>query len=886
MMEEIFKYIDRIFAMIRPRRLLYLAIDGVAPRAKMNQQRSRRFRAAQESFEKQEKEAENRKEMIQKGIIEQDDILHENDEISTNFDSNCITPGTPFMDLVARSLRYYIYEKLNNEPSWQQINVILSDASVPGEGEHKIVDYIRKQRLEPNYDPNQQNVIYGLDADLIMLSMATHETRFHVLREDVFAEDKSKNANCYSCGRLGHIADKCPGKQLKTIENAEEDSQKAILSVAAPKPFIFLQVTILREYLEAELKPQKQVSFAFNIERAIDDWIFLCFFVGNDFLPHLPSLELREGAIAILLKIYKELQSQLGGYICNGGKVDLERAQMIMQGLAKVEPTIFEKRQLKEERRLENINRRKLAEQEERAQTYSNVPFKRQLNESEDVNLQHKNLKRNREVTPVIEIVTPQSSGQSNREIIEQQRLIREKNIEAARSLKASLCGDNLPNPVIDSTNDSSASLALSGVSSDPEAPLDIVKLWEPGARERYYVSKFNIRPEEVDEFAKKVAFSYVEGFCWVLAYYYRGCPSWKWFYPYHYAPFAADLVEIAHFKIEFEQGEPFRPFDQLMAVFPAASREHIPPAFHHLMTLHSSEIIDFYPEDFLIDLNGKKAAWQGVALLPFIEEKRLLSALEISYPNLTESERKRNQLGNDMIYTCKETKLGTWLLENNKDLNESIEIPCSVMPPGAQVSLSSEDYQVDLDKTLLSHIQSLPDIKNEHVVSAKLFLHLHSLDDYNFNLLAGAISPPNHLNESDIYMTRTGASGQSFPNILSYGSYGGNSNARGGNRNNNYQSYHSMHRDTRDQMRRSDGARLENNNRGDRSYRPNSYNNQIQNEHQQDDRFSEYGQSNIPGPYDFPSETYESRARDESRPRNNYNNVNNRPYSNRYNRR
>ena len=64
---------------------------------------------------------------------------------------------------------------------------------------------------------------------------------------------------------------------------------------------------------------------------------------------------------------------------------------------------------------------------------------------------------------------------------------------------------------------------------------------------------------------------------------------------------------------------------------------------FNFTYTLQESSIIDFYPTNFKIDLNGKKYAWQGVALLPFVEEKRLWEALAPVYNDLTEEE------GNDL---------------------------------------------------------------------------------------------------------------------------------------------------------------------------------------------------------------------------------------------
>lgn len=119
-MLEIFKYLDRIFTMIRPRKLLFMAIDGVAPRAKMNQQRSRRFRAAKERKDKDEAEAEARESMPPQAEGAEDDNETDN---GSSFDSNCITPGTKFMALVASSIKYYIVERMNREPAWRRLKV-------------------------------------------------------------------------------------------------------------------------------------------------------------------------------------------------------------------------------------------------------------------------------------------------------------------------------------------------------------------------------------------------------------------------------------------------------------------------------------------------------------------------------------------------------------------------------------------------------------------------------------------------------------------------------------------------------------------------------------------------------------------------------------------
>jgi hypothetical protein len=97
-------------------------------------------------------------------------------------------------------------------------------------------------------------------------------------------------------------------------------------------------------------------------------------------------------------------------------------------------------------------------------------------------------------------------------------------------------------------------------------------------------------------------------GLQWVLLYYYQGTPSWGWYYPYFYAPLASSMRNLSRFQIEFSLGEPFFPFEQLLAVLPPASAPLIPASLGELMLNPASPILDFYPREFEVDMNGKKS--------------------------------------------------------------------------------------------------------------------------------------------------------------------------------------------------------------------------------------------------------------------------------------
>ncbi|XP_068630377.1 5'-3' exoribonuclease 1 [Battus philenor] len=558
--QDIFHYISILFQIIKPKKLLFMAVDGVAPRAKMNQQRGRRFKAAREA-ERLEEEAKEKGEVLPS---------------EKRFDSNCITPGTVFMANLHEQLRYFVKQKMSTDSLWAKVKVVLSGHETPGEGEHKIMDYIRWSRSQPDYDPNTRHCLYGLDADLIMLGMCTHEPHFALLREEVKF-----------------------GKTTQRATSPEETN------------FYLLHLSLFREYLTQEFIDIKdKLPFEYDIEKIVDDWVLMGFLVGNDFIPNLPNMNIGNDALPILYRTYMTVLPTLDGYINEAGDLNLGRFEVFMQELAKIDKEKFQ-------------------------DTYTDLKYFEGKTGRRPNALERKEYKPNNDDTFNVNI----EDIKANKPDDELQALI-----NATQEMYV----DDL-----DINDDGEYE-----ETSDEEANMEIEFILH---KKDYYMNKLDYS-KVTDEVLADQAEGYVRAIQWNLWYYYKGCPSWCWYYPHHYAPYISDIKGFKDLKIDFELGEPFKPFEQLLAVLPAASKHLLPTPFHDLMTDEDSPIVHYYPINFETDLNGKRNDWEAVVLIPFIDEANLLSAMAPCYQRLTEEELKRNGHGPMLIYNWSPANLGVAL--------------------------------------------------------------------------------------------------------------------------------------------------------------------------------------------------------------------------------
>lgn len=225
---------------LKPTYCVFIAFDGVAPRAKMDQQRIRRFKSAYQSI-------------LSKSILK---------EPADPWNSTMITPGTLFMKTLDESMK-----RAFSDPSEFNLQkIMVSGTDMYGEGEHKLFKYIRDF---PQEHVDKNTVIYGLDADLIMLSM----------------NHLPINPNIYLFRETPEF--------IKSIDSELE-----------PNELYLMDIPELANAVIATMVTDPPVE-RHQCNRLMYDYILLCFFLGNDFMPHFPAINIRTGGIEKLMQAYK-----------------------------------------------------------------------------------------------------------------------------------------------------------------------------------------------------------------------------------------------------------------------------------------------------------------------------------------------------------------------------------------------------------------------------------------------------------------------------------------------------------------------------------------------------------------------------------------------------
>ena len=467
--EEICNQVDYYRKLVRPTKRIILCVDGVAGNAKMAQQRQRRFKST---------------------LIEEE----------MDFNPVCITPGTRFMDFLSKYIDWYTRIMMSNSPEWQDLEVVISNEKVPGEGEHKIINFIRKEK-QIKSTITESYCIHGLDADLIMLALGTELEKIYILRENMFCRGET---HVLDIGRFG----------VELVHNMKWE--------AGGKQF--------------------------RRHSAIDDFIFMCFLVGNDFVPTIPTLAILEGGINVMMDVYKTIGKEKG-HLTRVKKGETlifrkESLEMFLKTLSTFEKGLLEEKQMKKESFIED----KLLDK-------------------------------------YTKIVTSDGKNQS----------------------------------IVDFEN----------------------------YKKDYYSKKF---PEDgIENFCHH----YLRGLQWIITYYKRGIPDWKWFYPYFYAPFLCDLEKsVSTFTCsDFELGKPILPFIQLMAVLPQQSSDLLPSPINNLLTSDTSPIKEFYPKEFEVDVSGKRREWEGIVILPMVNLTKVQEEYDRVKNQIDDRDKRRNRIGNTLSY-------------------------------------------------------------------------------------------------------------------------------------------------------------------------------------------------------------------------------------------
>eukprot|EP00817_Percolomonadidae_sp_ATCC50343_P006578 CAMPEP_0117421002 /NCGR_PEP_ID=MMETSP0758-20121206/2210_1 /TAXON_ID=63605 /ORGANISM="Percolomonas cosmopolitus, Strain AE-1 (ATCC 50343)" /LENGTH=1136 /DNA_ID=CAMNT_0005202923 /DNA_START=737 /DNA_END=4144 /DNA_ORIENTATION=+ len=405
----------------------------------------------------------------------------------------------------------------------------------------------------------------------------------------------------------------------------------------------------------------------YDLERIIDDFVLICFFCGNDFIPHGPSLDIGQNAIATLFDIYKDILVKVGGYLTHKGKINFSRLQPFIGRIAKMEPEVMDSI-MKD--RVQQMNKRRRGKKKiklgirkkrntKEAPKLEKTDFFDVLDdnlEGEALEKQLAALSRESENDVVDPLTALDLTAQGNKAdpimltSDDVKQLPADEEEDEEEDEEANFLND-IATPSPTPTKPSYGDLLIDAHNDDGNLDFE---LWQ----KNYYKTKLGIDMDD-EEAMMTLKKRYVEGIIWVYEYYYNGCPSWKWFYPYAYSPLLSSLNDVRSIvkSLEpFEMGKPFTPFQQLLGVLPPKSADFLPEPYRALMCEFDSPVIDLYPTTIEIDREGTKYDYEGVVILPFMDEDRLLAAEAPLRSKLTKIEKKRNAFGESKLFTFDKT--------------------------------------------------------------------------------------------------------------------------------------------------------------------------------------------------------------------------------------
>ena len=292
--QETCNIINQIVQLIKPKSLLVIALDGVSPIAKISDQLKSRYS----------------KYFLANNQEINDLITNLNLDKKNNFDKNEISLCTNFMINLEKYIDNYILQKKKeNNDIWKDINIIFSGTNVPGEGEYKIMEIMREEKIK---DEKKiiNHCIFSNDADFILLSLLCHEANIVLLKK---------------------------GTSNKKEYNFKSTKKNNFLNFNE-----FLYISVLREYLDIEFcKLKSKIKFEYNIEKLCDDFSFLCFLYGNDFLPSLLSLDNDGNVFEFVINSYKNSLIKFNDYLTNNGLINFSNFKIFMNDLSMKESEYF-----------------------------------------------------------------------------------------------------------------------------------------------------------------------------------------------------------------------------------------------------------------------------------------------------------------------------------------------------------------------------------------------------------------------------------------------------------------------------------------------------------------------------------------------------------------